>query len=232
MATVIAPAQSQFARFVVADLKGKEHAHAFRMSLVSAAIEEALKGNFNPIREAREHAIGKSRKAAAYQAGFTAALAAAAAFYPPTTDGSPYAGKGAGGILKVEYTGRLDAASNAPAREAIAMQTGIIAAAFERGYTEHDAKAAAEAKAKAAENKAKKEAKAAAEQQDAPEPVPASVEMDVSDIIDHAVAAIQQGLVTGDEVTILRAALASYDALQLAGAVEVTAPVEGEQVAA
>lgn len=227
MATIIAPAQSQFARFVVADLKGGEQAHAFRMSLVTSAVTEALKGNFNFIREAREHATGKSRKAAAYQAGFTAMLHAASQFYPETLDGTPYTGPGAGGILKVPYTGKLDSKDNASARAAIDLQTGVIAAAFEQGYIAHDTKAAAEAKAKAAERKAKKESAPA------PAPVePASVELDVGELVAAVASALAQGMVSGNEAIQLREALASYDALQLAGAVPVTAPAPVEQAAA
>lgn len=231
MATLIAPAQGQFARFIVADLKGGESAHAFRMSLVTNAVTEALKGNFNFIREARDHATGKSRKAAAYQAGFTAMLHAASQFYPETPDGTPYAGPGAGGILKVPYTGRLDAADNATARSAIELQSGVLAAAFETGYIAHDTKAAAEAKTKAAERKAVKEAKAAAAETPAPAES-ASVKLDVGELVAAVASALAQGMVSGNEAIQLREALASYDALQLAGAVPVTAPSPVEQVAA
>lgn len=206
-----APAQSQLARFVVADLKGGEQQHAFRMSLIESAIREALKGNYNPIREATEFAVGKARKAAAYQAGFAAIANAAAAFHPD--------GWEKGGIAKVAYTGKLDSSHNAEARAAIDLQTGVMSTAFESAFTAHDAKAAAEAKAKAAANKAKKQAAQPAPE--APAPVPEAVELDVGDAVHAIAAALSSGALNVDEVTALRVALSAYDSLQSAGAVDV-----------
>jgi hypothetical protein len=205
----VAPAQSQLARYIVADLKGGEANHAFRLSLVESAIREALKGNYNAIREAMEFAIGKSRKAAAYQAGFASIANAASAFYPD--------GWEKGGIAKVAYTGKLDSASNSEARAAIDLQTGVMITAFESAYVAHDAQAAAEAKAKAAANKAKK----LAEQPAAPAPVSDAVEMDIGDAVHAIAAALSSGALSVDEVTALRVAMSAYDSLQSAGAVEV-----------
>lgn len=195
--TTVAP-QSAVARFVAGDIKGGETAHNYRMSVIATAILEGYKGNPNNIAEARVFSAGKSRKAKAYQAAFTAL---------PT-------------ITKLPYVGKWDAACNADIR---AQATALCKAAefeFESAYLSTIEAAALEA---AATKEAKADApavvaaalKAAAD--DAPDMVADGVAVDIGAAVEAVALAVQQGMLEADEVVLLRAALASFDAAQPQG---------------
>lgn len=101
---------SSLAQFVQGDIKGGAHAHAYRVSVIRSAIEQAFKGNYTPITEAATLTAGKAKKARAYHAGF-------ATF-------------GADGLSKVNYIGKLNDHTNKAAREAIEANTHNACAAF------------------------------------------------------------------------------------------------------
>jgi hypothetical protein len=200
MATIkstIAP-QSAVARFVASDIKGGETAHNYRMSVIATAILEGYKGNPNNIAEAKVFSAGKSRKAKAYQAAFTAL---------PT-------------ITKLPYVGKWDAACNADIRAQAAALCKDAEFAFESAYLSTIEAAALEAAA----NKPTKPAP------DAPAVVQAALQaaaqgeqeqaVDIGAAVEAVAMAVQQGMLEADEVVLLRAALAAYDAVQ-----------EGEDVA-
>lgn len=79
-----------FAGFVSADVTGDRSAfHTLRLEYVHAAIATALLGNATPMLEAAPHANGKTQKARAYKAGFSA-VGEVSKF---KVNGKPYAGK-------------------------------------------------------------------------------------------------------------------------------------------
>lgn len=126
MTTTSKPLVSSFAQFVQGDIKGGAHAHAYRISIIRLAIEQAFKGNYTPIGEASTLTEGKAKKARAYHAGF-------ATF-------------GADGIKKVSYIGALNGNDNKAAREEIAAKTDAACNAF---FVAFDAVIAEKAPAKA-----------------------------------------------------------------------------------
>ncbi len=103
---------SLLAQFVQGDIKGGEHATAFRVTTITTAIEQMLKGNYSPIMEAATLTEGKAKKARAYHAGF-------ATFGVIGTD-----------TKKVDYVGALNSAANVLARNQIASQTKVLAGQF------------------------------------------------------------------------------------------------------
>lgn len=195
----VAP-QSQVARFVQADIKGGEAAHNFRMSIIAAAILESYKGNYRNMAEAAALTTGKSKKARAYKAGFEAV----------------------GVIGKLAYTGKWDSADNKAVREQAHILSQAAEFAFESAFlTVMDAPAerAASAKPTAKEQAAQlaEELAAAKAELAAHTPMVAqndSPMVDIGDAVEAVAEAVKQGVLQADEVLILRAALASYDAAQ------------------
>lgn len=118
MSTAKAPAVlvSLFAQFVQGDIKGGEHAHAYRTATIRSAIEQMFKGNYSPITEAAALTEGKAKKARAYHAGF-------ATFGVVGTD-----------TKKVDYIGALNSASNKSARDVIEQKTHAATVAFFGAY--------------------------------------------------------------------------------------------------
>ena len=64
--------QGETARFLLAEVRGKDAAVAFRLTIIRTAIMEVLKGNPRNLKEAVQLAgqLGKGKKARAYAAGF------------------------------------------------------------------------------------------------------------------------------------------------------------------
>lgn len=189
----IAP-QSAVARFVYGDIKGGEQAHEYRMSVIAAAILESFKGNFRNMLEAAKLTNGKSKKARAYHAGFAAV----------------------GTIAPLSYAGKWADASNAAIRTEAATLSQAAEFAFESAFlTVLQEKAAPKAVKPAAQQPAP------AAEQDAPAeaPVPATpahVELDVADMVDTVVSAIAQGMLSSEELVMIRAALAVLDGMESA----------------
>jgi hypothetical protein len=175
--------KSEFGRFVLADVKKGDAAHAFRLQMIASAILEGYKGNPNGLTEAKQAAEGKSTIARAYQAGL--------ASLPVVT--------------KLAYVGAWARTENADIRKQAATladeATGVFGAAFDAVYT---------AEKNAA--KAKRDAKAAA-QPTTPTVTPATDEqaIDVSDAVEAVTLAIQQGMLSVDELLMLRLALVTQD---------------------
>lgn len=217
---------SLFAQFALGDVKGGDAAHAYRKSVVRTAIEQAYKGNYSPLTEALGVVAGKSKKSRAYLAGFAAAGV--------STDAALST------IKKVPYKGALSADTNADARATIERLSSESTAAF---FAAFDTVMAEPPKAK----KAKDEADAGAA---AVGPVPnADVgdadgaeqaglvgatlqDMDVAVIVEAAANAIQMGVLSDAELTLLRNALALHDAAVALAAAATVAAVEGEEVPA
>lgn len=197
--STIAP-QSAVARFVLADIKGGESAHNYRMAVIATAILEAYKGNPNNLTEAQTFSAGKSRKAKAYQAAFEA--------LPTTT--------------KLPYVGKWDAACNATIRAQAATLCKAAEFAFESAFLTATINAKLEAdavKAVAAQAKvdAPAEASTEADPTDTPDMVADGVTIDIGAAVEAVAMAVQQGMLQVDEMTLLRAALASFDAAQIEG---------------
>ena len=211
MATIkstVAP-QSAVARFVLADIKGGESAHNYRMTVVATAILEAYKGNPNNIAEAKTFSAGKSRKAKAYQAAF-----GALELLPDA-------------LVKLPYVGKWDASHNAMVREQAALLCKAAEFAFESAFLTATVNAKLEAdaaKAVAAQAKldAPAEASTETEPTDAPDMVADGVTVDIGAAVEAVAMAVQQGMLQVDEMVILRAALASYDAAQDTGPHQIT----------
>lgn len=103
---------SLFAQFVNGDIKGGQHAHAYRVATIQNAIEQMFKGNYSPITEAAALTEGKAKKARAYHAGF-------ATFGVIGKD-----------TKKVDYKGALNSADNKQVRDMIESQTKIATGVF------------------------------------------------------------------------------------------------------
>lgn len=230
MSTVKAPALaaplSLFAQFTAADVKGGEHAHAYRKTVVRAALEQAFKGNYSPLTEALGTVAGKSKKSRAYLAGF----AAAGVSSDPAQST----------VRKVPYKGALSGADNADARAEIERRT---AEAFNAFFAAFDTVMAEPPKPKKAKDDAATGAAAAGPESNADAgdvatggEVVESVSMDVATVVESIVSAINAGMLDGAELAAIRAALASYDAAQSAAlaTAEATAeaPEEAEALAA
>jgi hypothetical protein len=187
--------QSQLARMVAADLKGGEVRHNFHMTIIAAAIVQALKGNSRDIPEAVKLCNGKSKKARAYLAGFQAVA----------DDLSP-----------VRYAGKLDAPENKAARDEIALRSQALEFAFESAFLttlqaetapkKMNKKEAAEDKelAVAAYNALEEENTQLKAQLAAP-----MVEIDTA--VEAVCRAIDGGLLNADELMGLRLALLAHD---------------------
>jgi len=196
--TTSAPAapKSDFGRFVLADVKKGEAAHAFRLQMIAAAIMEGYKGNPNGLTEAVAAAQGKSTIARAYQAGLAAL---------PT-------------VTKLPYVGAWTRTENADLRKQAHDMTdeavGLFGAAFDAVVTgdKADAKAKRDAKKAELEAKAKAEAEAAEpEMPEAPAASPDAIEVDIATALEAVIAAVQQGVLDDDELVMLRLALAGAD---------------------
>lgn len=198
----VAAPQSQVARFVHADIKGGETAHNFRMSVIAAAILESYKGNYRNMAEAAALTTGKSKKARAYKAAFEAV----------------------GVIGKLAYVGKWDSADNKAVRAQAHTLSQKAEFAFESAFlstmdapVEKAAPVKGSAKAQLAEAQEELAATKAAlaahtpmvAQNDAPM-------VGIGEAVEAVAQAVQQGMLQSDEVLILRAALAAYDAAQTA----------------
>lgn len=188
--------QSALARFIAGELKGGEVKHNFAMSVVRSAVEQAFKGNTRDIPEAIRLCQGKAVKAKAYAAGFHAI---------------------ADMVEPVKYTGKLDSKENTPVREQIAQFTEASMLAFEKDYLDVFAMAKAEAAdkkaAKAAEAEAAKGSASAPAGEGETAPVLA-LTVDVPDVaanIDIVTNAIRMGLLSVEELALVRGALAMFD---------------------
>lgn len=186
---------SAIAMFVQGDIKGGEAAHNYRMQVIAASIREALKGNSRALIEAATFAIGKTKKARAYAAGFAAI---------GLPDDVP---------ARVQYSGKLDAPENEAARALIAERSASYEFDFESAFlTAMDAPK---------EPKVKKTDPVAVVADDADDVAPvadtvaesapvAVADMLVSDVITAAIAAIGAGLLVDDEAANLQKALDLY----------------------
>jgi hypothetical protein len=192
---------SMLGRFVLADVKGGEQAHAYRKSVMEVALREALKGNHNPLNEARRVAAdGKSQRVLAWRAGLEAV----------------------GDVDKVAYQGKLDSAANKAARDEIDAATARLLSGWNTAFNsavdaaKAASKAAKEAKTAQKDADAEQAHASALREQREQEAGDASVarDIEVADVVQAVVMAIQQGIVSGEEATMLRAALAAYDAAQ------------------
>lgn len=190
--------QGETARFMLGDIQGKEAATAFRLSMIHTAVLEVLKGNPRNLKEAVALAgqLGKGKKARAYAAGFA-----------PLAD-----------VEALERVGKWMDSANA----AVRTQADTLADA----YTAQFASAHATVMAEKAAPKAKKATtpeqalasvkavEAAKASIDANATDDAPVEMDIGELVDGVVSALQQGMLSAEEVTLLRAALAAIDATE------------------
>lgn len=179
--------QSAIARFIYGELKGGEHKHDYTMSVIAAAIEQAYKGNVRDIPEAVALCTGKSAKARAYHAGFHAIAEM---------------------VAPVKYIGKLADAGNASVREDIADKARAASCEFELAYLA----SIQNGKVEAAFNR-KAKAKTApvvadAVTSDAPAMVADGVVVDIATSVDAVVLAMQAGLLSPDEMELLRVALA------------------------
>lgn len=189
--------ESSFGQFVLGDIKGGSHAHEYRMTVVSAAIREALKGNSRAYLEAQAIATGNSKKAKSYFDGFAAV-------------GLP---------ARIAYTGKLSDPANKDIVQKIDEVTASLSADFECAFlTRFHAPAEPKARAKKGKSEpvADDSAASAASTGD-------SVTMDVSAVISAAATAVSTGAALAEEVELLRQALAAYDAAQLLKAMESSA---------
>ncbi len=188
--------QSSLARYIVADLKGGEAKHNFTMQVIATAIVQAFRGNQRDIPEAVKVCAGKSVKARAYLAGFQAI---------------------ANDVKPIPYTGKLDAASNAPVRDAIDSAARHAEFEFEAAYLAVMANAKIEsafnrkAKAKTAPAVAEVTEASAMPASDTPTATVDATVVDIGDAVDAVVDAIKLGMLDAGELVLLRAALAAHD---------------------
>jgi hypothetical protein len=161
---------SSLARFVNGDIKGGAAAHAYRKEIITTAVEQAFKGNYSPITEAKGLTEGTAKKTRAYAAGFAA--------LGPIGD--------VDGIIKVAYVGSLNANENKPAREMIAAKTAASVSAF---FVAFDAIMA---------EKAEKKAPKAKDEPAAPTTAPTADEIRSAGFtsLDNSVAAMETALRT------------------------------------
>jgi hypothetical protein len=185
----IAP-QSAIARFIYGDLKGGEHKHDYTMSVISAAIEQAYKGNTRDIPEAVALCTGKSAKSKAYHAGFHAI---------------------ADMVKPIIYTGKLADAGNASVREAIANMARSASCEFELAYLAsiQNGKVESAFNRKAKAKTAPVVAAAVASEAPVANPLTLadSIEIDIATSVDAVVQALTGGLLSPTEIYRVRAAL-------------------------
>jgi hypothetical protein len=204
---------SRFASFVKGDIKGGDYAKAFRRAEVSTAIEQALKGNYSPLSESLALTDGKAKKARAYLAGFIAA--------------GVHADPLQATLRKVDYKGKLDSKDNAAARATIAERHAVHLSDF---FTAFDAVMAEPPKAKAPKTPAPAvdpavvagDAKLARDAEDAANAVTVK-ELDIATIVEATASAIQTGVLSDAELTMLRNALALHDADKALAAAQTSA---------
>lgn len=184
--------QSAVARFIFGELKGGEHKHDYTMSVISAAIEQAYKGNTRDIPEAVALCTGKSVKARAYHAGFHAI---------------------ADSVKPLTYAGKLADACNVNIRQNIADFSKRSACEFELAYlaTIQNAKVESAFNRKAKAKTAPVVADAAPVAAPAPAMVADGVVVDIATSVDAVVQAMQAGLLSSAEMEMLRVALAVVD---------------------
>lgn len=202
--------QSQVARFVHGDIKGGEAMHDFRMSVITTAITEALKGNARNINEASAQAVGKTKRARAYMAGFQSIIS--------LLDGTERAPLDAAGkaVVRAEYAykGKYDSAANEGIRAYIEGRAVHFAAEFEIAFlavlhAPKEAKADTPAEAPAAQDSAAGDETTATSA--APADEPAVVTVGLTEAVEAVADAIKAGMLDADEYAMLRAALAAYD---------------------
>lgn len=188
-------AVSTFARFVLGDIKGGEHAKAYRTDTIRAAIEQMFKGNYSPITEAATLTEGKAKKARAYAAGF-------ATFGVVGTD-----------VKKVEYKGKLDSKENKEARDRIDSLTAHHTANF---FIAFDAVMAEKPVKKAAPVAAPAPAPEPAPEQAAPadelESLRAELVAEQDEAVFKVVAMLKLGHLSAEHVDLIAATLAQYSA--------------------
>lgn len=183
-------------RLVQGEIKGGDAKVSFILSIVSQAVREAYKGNDRDIKAALTLCTGKAKKARAFHAGLVAL----------------------GDIARVVYSGKLDAADNAAARKEINDSTDAATERFKGAFATVMAEKAAPKAAKV-ETVAPAAAATEGTDSDVPSVDTITVEsVDVGAAVDAVAAAIQAGLLERDEITMIRAALALYDAMQTAPA--------------
>ncbi len=185
--------QGDTARFVLADIKGKDAASAYRLSVIRTAVLELLKGNPRNLKEAIDMAaqLGKGKKARAYAAGFA-----------PLMD-----------VQAIERTGKWMDSANAAIRTTADTLADAYTAQFNSAHAAVMAEKAAPKAKKAAAPAPAPAASAPAtdDSADATDATPAALELDVGELVDGVVSAMQQGLLSGEELVMLRAALAAMD---------------------
>lgn len=194
--------QGDTALFVLADVRGKDAAVSYRLSVIRTAVLECMKGNPRNLKEAiaTTATLGTSAKAVGYAAGFAvlADVSAIERVAPKWMD-----------------------AANAGIRTQADTLADALTQQFNSAYMAAVEAKAAKAKQTRETNKAAKEAAAAAlaAAQPAPAPAPAAepaaepaaVEVVVADVVAAAVNAINAGLLDSAELSALRAALAAAD---------------------
>lgn len=188
-------AVSTFARFVLGDIKGGEHAKAYRMETIRAAIEQMFKGNYSPITEAATLTEGKAKKARAYHAGF-------ATFGVVGTD-----------TKKVTYVGRLDAADNKEARDRIESltehHTATFFAAFDAVMAEKAVKKSPPAETPAPAPAASTVAEQAPAEQDADD-LRAELATEQEEAVFKVVAMLKLGHLSAEHVLLIETTLAAH----------------------
>lgn len=192
--------QGDTARFLLADIKGKDAAVAYRQSVIRTAVLELLKGNPRNLKEAAAllPQLGAGGKAKAYAAGFAVVA----------------------DVQAIERTGKWMDSANADVRTQADTLADAYALQFISAYAAVLDGSAAKAAATRAANKAAKAAAAASatpsETSDDNTPadaVSANMELSIGDVVDSVVSAIQQGMLSAEELVLIRAALAASDAI-------------------
>lgn len=211
--------QGETARFLLADIKGKDAAASYRLSVIRTAVLELLKGNPRNLREAIDLSaqLGKGKKARAYAAGFAPlmdlkALGATGLFVgEKRKDGTP----------ETARTGKWSDSAMADVRTKADMLADAYTAQFASAHAlvmaekpVPKAKKATAPEAVAAVAAANASADSAAENSGDS----GSVTLEVSDMVDTVVTAIQQGMLSAEELVMIRAALAATEAPALEGA--------------
>lgn len=187
--------QGETARFLLADVRGKDAASAYRLSVIRTAVLELLKGNPRNLKEAIDLSaqLGKGKKARAYAAGFA-----------PLLD-----------VQAIARTGKWMDSANADIRAHADAMADAYTVQFSSAYATVMAEKAAP-KAKKATTPAEPAAPAA-DASASDSTGSDSSEVDSALLIESALATVitlaQQGMLSDDQVATLRAALAPSDAI-------------------
>lgn len=207
--------QGETARFVLADIKGKDAAVAYRLSVIRTAVLELLKGNPRNLKEAAAlvGTITTAGKAKAYAAGFAVVADVAA----------------------LERQGKWMDKENAQIRTQADTLADAYTAQFASAYATVLTSAKGKADATRAANKAAKDAAAAlaasatpaapASDDSATDDSADSVEMDIGNVVDTMVTAITQGLLSAAELVMIRAALAATDDMGVIASMGAASPL-------